>query len=396
MKINFRRLFFLLLISILIAGCSSKFEKEQRKTQQKITQETAVAVQAQIDSILKIIVENLKNSEDINSTNLLKLQLKFAAVSAIILYNLDSKIEKIVPQNFDAPKNKIIFDKKNPRNISLQISEFQNGKYFTLQIPIFDENKNLSSIISVFILSENFFKVIEQEYCFPLPYSLLITNQKGKIIYDKNIEKIGKNFIESENPKQHSTLKNLYIKMLENNASYEIFSFPIHGKKLITKQFTWNTINILKTKLWICLIRNLNNKPSKDNNVTYLLSSLRGYSIRDTLIDTIIEKDWEKTEDILKEIYQLNSEIYSVQLADKSGKIVSGLPSGNSIIGYSFKMQKNPEFDSAMKKVLSNGTEKFLVTSLLEGSYGKFSIVPIKFQEEIIGALFSIEEAKKE
>jgi len=122
-----------------------------------------------------------------------------------------------------------------------------------------------------------------------------------------------------------------------------------------------------------------------------LLSTLRSYTVKDTLIDAILDNDSENIRKILTEIYQLNPQIYSVQLVNSQGKVISGIPPENCAIGYSYTMKKNESYDNAIKDILIDKKEKIITSPLIEGGNGKFTFMPIILNKEIIGVLYSIE-----
>jgi hypothetical protein len=386
---------------LFLTACSSKLDKEQRMVQQKVTQKTAHLVKEHIDSLSQMLSYKLTKSEDVTEKTLLDLQRKYNSVSALILQNGKGKIVKAVPEEFknqNIESGQVHLRNENfkllTRSKKVQFSDTIFGldsvKYLSFQVPLLDEAQNLYGVISVILNSKYLFKEIERKCCFPIPYSLWIMDKKAIVLYHSDYEKIGMNLTAKESLQQCPALKELHTKMMQNDISYQISSYKYRDFP-ITKLFTWHAVSVLDSKWWISLIRVLERRPTKKATAVYLLSTLRTYAVKDTLINAIMDKGWEKADGILKEIYQLNSQVYAVQIADENGKVVSGWPPGNRTIGYSYTMKKSKNFDNALKNILISKEEKIITSPLIEGGKGKFTLIPIKINEEIISVLYSIE-----
>lgn len=401
MKNKFLIIIPICLFLIIILSCSSRFEKDQRIAQEEYTQRTAYLVKEHFDSLSIIILDSLKKHDDINRKTFENLTSKYNEISALILLNPDGRIIKIFLNNFPISdiksaiiNNRIINSLVKNKNIIISPNILENdGKYFCLLIPIHDKNQNLVNIISVLLNSYDLFKPIEKKSFFPCPYSLCIINENKTILYNSDYNKIGLDFTYGYKSYPITYLKELFKKMMENDLDY--YNTTSLNKDYKTeKLFTWYAISILDSKLWISLTRDIWKSSKKKSTEAYLLSTLRSYAVKDTLIDVILDNEIKNIEGILTEIYQLNPEIYAIQFADRNGIVVSGWPPENSAIGYSYKMKKSENFDNALKTILINKEEKTITSHLIEGGLGKFILIPVIIDDEIIGVLYSIETGR--
>lgn len=395
---KFLKLLAIFFLSIIIFSCSSRFEKDQRIAQEEYTQKTAYLVKEQFDSLSIILLNSLRKQNDVNKKTFENLTLKYNEISALILQNPDGKIIKIFPKDFSVSEiksviinNQIINSLVKNKNIKISPNILENdGKYLCLLIPIHDKNQNLENIISILLNSKTFFEPIEKKSFFPCPYSLGIINENKTILYNSNYDIIGSDFTFGDKAYPIIPLKELFKKMMENDSDYYITS-SLNKDYKTEKLFTWFSISILDSKLWVSLTRDIRKSSKKKSTDAYLLSTLRSYAVKDTLIDAILDNELKTIEGILTDMYQLNPEIYAVQFADRKGIVVSGWPPENSSIGYYYKMKKSENFDNSLKTILIDKEEKIIISPLLEGGLGKFILIPITIDDEIIGVLYSIE-----
>ena len=388
-------------IFLVVVSCVSKFEKDQRIVQQDYTKKTAILTKSRIDSLVETLSNSCKNQDDVNKNTFENLKSKYNEISALVLQHIDGKVIKTLPEEFDTSeinttylsKEMIKLFRKN-KNIQILPNILENrNKYLCLLIPLNDKNQNLTNIISVFLDSKSLFEPIEKKSFFSLPYSLCIINENKTILYDTDYNKIGRDFTYGEKSYPIIALKALFKKMMENDVDYYITS-SIKKDAKTEQLYTWYSISIpafAGTKWWITLTRNIRKSQKKKSTDVYLLSTLRSYTVKDTLIDAILDNDSENIRKILTEIYQLNPQIYSVQLVNSQGKVISGIPPENCAIGYSYTMKKNESYDNAIKDILIDKKEKIITSPLIEGGNGKFTFMPIIINKEIIGVLYSIE-----
>ena len=382
---------------LILVSCSSKLEKEQRIVQQEYTKKTANLVKEHLNSLSQTLSNYLNIQDDVNENNYENLKLKFNEISAIILQNTDGEIIKIVPgdltisdiksEPFNNDTIKSIIENKEIQLYPIILREDNN--YLCLSMPLPNEKQNSTNIVSVLMNSKNLFEPISRKSFFPTPYSLSIINKDKIILYNPDNNKIGLDFTFGDKSYPIITLKELFKKMMENNADYFITSSMNKDSKS-KKLFTWYSISILDSKWWISLTREIWKSSRKKSSDTYLLSSLRSYAVKDTLIDAIFDNDMETVQGILEEIYQLNPMTYAIQIADRNGTVVSGWPPENCAVGYSYKMKKKGNFDNALRDILRDKEEKIINSHLIEGGEGRFILIPITVNDEIIGVLYSI------
>ena len=393
---------FICFFIIIIVSCTSKFDKEQRIVQEQYTEKTADLIKKQIDTLSQNLSNRLKNKEDINDSNFSIIKSEFNEVSAIASLNLNKEIIKILPVDFNKNyiesyfiNNKIISNLLKRKGMQIYPSTSrEESKYLIFLKPLFDEKQNLENIVIILLDRVVLFEKVEYKSFSPLPYSLCILNRNGIILYHANHKMIGLDFTVRDKPYSDKPLENLEKMMMQNDISYSTYKYD-YKTSTIRKLYTWNAITLLNTKWWIILTRDLEKKSKHKNSDIFILSTLRSYTTKDTLIDAVIDNNTEIIEGILTEIYQLNPQIYVIQLADVNGKIISGWPSGNRTLGYSYTMRKNKNFDNALKTILNDKKEKIIHSSLIEGGEGTFSLIPITIDEKIIGVLFSIEIEKE-
>ena len=263
--------------------------------------------------------------------------------------------------------------------------------YIYITIPFITDDQADRDILIVLVNTAVLFSKIEREHIVPYPYSLIIINDQQDVVYDSDPIRIGKDFLTKMDSNDYDpALKNLFNMMTENASDYFITNIEEKSRNL-RKIYSWNTIRAYDETFYITLVRNLSKSTNKQSEDVYLLSTLRSYAIQDTLIDPIIEEQPEEIEKLLKYMYDQNPEVYSIQLADTTGTVISGWPLCNSVVGYCNSQKLNKYFDAALDQVINSKQENIIHAPLFEGGEGRIIFIPVLVHEDLYGVLIAIE-----
>ncbi len=397
----FKKLALVLLISsmlITLIGCSSKFEKAQRERQMEITQTVSQKMHEYLIELVVYLQSNIIQTDDIDSNNLIRIAAVYPEVSALFLYDQNLQLIRKAPDNFDSNEvTENCLSHKDLKNIAKIHEPFighslfkKNDVFICIGIPIHNSKNGITHIVLVLVDTVVLFSSIEQTYIQPYPYSLMVLNDEQQVVYDSDPMRTGQDFIMEDDSEESVALKNLYNMMTENRNSFYVVQTQTKSRTL-RKIYTWNAIDEYGECFYVTLVRNLTNSTVKPKEDIYLLSTLRSYAVKDTLIDPIVEGTPDKIDDLLEYLYEQNPDTYAIQLADTSGTVISGWPLSNTLLGYSIKMQKNKPFDTAIKNVIQTKQELVIESTLLEGGVGTVFLIPVLVHEDLYGVLFAIE-----
>ncbi|OPX26698.1 MAG: hypothetical protein B1H05_01845 [Candidatus Cloacimonas sp. 4484_140] len=392
---------FLMVIFILFltTGCTSKFEKAQREKQEEITLIVSEKISSYLSTLMTSLLNIFQEPSEVTSQNYKLLKDQFPEIFALLLYNNDLELQRKYPSNIN-PNNltENCLTIQNRKNISAITKPFighsiykNTNVYICITIPFITNDQVDRDILIVLVNTAVLFSKIEREHIVPYPYSLIVINDQQDVVYDSDPMRIGKDFLTKIDSDDYDpALKNLFNMMTENARDY--FKTNIEEKsRNLRKIYTWNTIQSYDETFYVTLVRNLNRSIKKRSEDVYLLSTLRSYAIQDTLIDPIIEEQPKDIEKLLKYMYDQNPEVYSVQLADTTGTVISGWPPCNSIIGYCNSQKLNKYFDATLDQVINSKQENIIHAPLFEGGEGRIIFIPVLVHEDLYGVLIAIE-----
>jgi len=396
-KIVYTILFIMLLFSM--AGCMSKFEKAQREKQMEVTLSSSHIIEEYLTKLVIFLDASFAEIGEINRNTFNIVSASYPEVSSILLYDTKLTISRRFPENFnyeEVPDN--CLTQKTLSKLEQMETPFighslfkENDVFLCIGFPIIDPTTQDRRILFVLINTAILFSKFEQSDIKPYPYSLIVINDEQEIVYDSDPMRIGQDFLLEDDIGDHVLArKNLYNMITENQNDYFVIQIREKNSSL-RKIYTWNTIDVFGERFYISLVRNLTSCAKQTQDNSYLLSTLRSYAIKDTLIDPIIEGSTSEIDKLLEYLYQQNPETYAIQLVDTSGTIISGWPRSNTTLGYSIKMQKNKTFDTAVSNVIRTKEEYIIETPLLEGGVGRIIFLPVLVHEELYGVLFAIE-----
>ncbi|MBS3741428.1 MAG: hypothetical protein KGY75_07800 [Candidatus Cloacimonetes bacterium] len=362
----------------LILSCDSKINSNQLKVQQKNVHKISLQIKSQINNIIH-------NTEQF-PVKYADLQKQYNSLSAIFLLDETTKILKKFPQNHPNStleqllQNSQITSKLNINNPA-KIYFSSNYKHMWIFNPLQEQEKFLALRFN----SYQFFQDLSQIY-FPRPYNLVIIDSDSKIVFSEKTNMIGEMFYELEGKMAVHNFQHLLSKISQNDVSYSVRDYQKNGE-YINSLFCWEASKVYNQKFRTVIYRYLPPKKKQQNDRSFLLASIRSYSVRDTLIKSIINNQQEKVEAIVSQIYEKNPEIYSIQYADSSGTIVYGKPRANSIVGYNYRMKMNKNFDSAFRDIYEEQDLYTIPDTLLEGGKAEIIFSPIEFSHDIVGVL---------
>ncbi len=386
-------------ILFLTTGCTSKFEKAQREKQEDVTLAVSKKISSHLTSLMTSLLDTIQKPSEVTSQNFQLLSERFPEISALFLFNNDLELQKKYPSNMstnDLTGNCLTIQKmkKQPSMTKPFIGHSLHKNtdvYIYITIPFITDDQADRDILIVLVNTAVLFSKIEREHIVPYPYSLIIINDQQDVVYDSDPIRIGKDFLTKMDSNDYDpALKNLFNMMTENASDYFITNIEEKSRNL-RKIYSWNTIRAYDETFYITLVRNLSKSTNKQSEDVYLLSTLRSYAIQDTLIDPIIEEQPEEIEKLLKYMYDQNPEVYSIQLADTTGTVISGWPLCNSVVGYCNSQKLNKYFDAALDQVINSKQENIIHAPLFEGGEGRIIFIPVLVHEDLYGVLIAIE-----
>lgn len=387
---------FAILIYFMI-GCSSQFHDNQRTKQLEYTSLSVNNLQKTLENFVKITGNNLNDLEDISNKNFVELQDKFPFIDGCILLSESDKISKHFPEDLSVANfNKLL----NKNNISKTFSSYSSPNLISLSPsddlyllqPLVDDISLSEHLLFIKINNDKLFGDLAKQY-FPLPYQLIITLRDKNVLFHSNKEWSGSKFSDLPDGTHLPAFDALFKKMIQNRSGYHTELYSYEGKSTQTL-FSWEYLEIYGKRIWVILSRNINKIRSNKDRDVFLLSSLRSIAVKDTLLIAVLENRKGIQEKIFEDVYNQNPEIYSLQFADSLGTIVSGFPSGNSIIGYNYQLKKNKTFDNSIKNCLVDSKMQADTYTLFEAGEANLICLPVELKGNILGVLICTQKEK--
>lgn len=379
--------FIALLALAYLLSCGSGLNDDQLKVQQHFTHLLSAKVQNKLEQ-LSHLANSYSSPQDLFTT----LQEQLASLDAVFILNESLEITALYPQREQKKNNnllKLLSVKIKGRLGAKPLPQVYFSKGYKKMWFFLGLNNADSSSLALELDTYDFFDKFTDLY-FPRPYNLAIMDEENVIVFSEQQQQIGSKFVDIEGSEAAYDLEYLQDNIRQNDVSYSMIQYRSQQAQLSTL-FTWEAINIFNKKLWVIAYRYIAPKSSPEEDQTYLLAALRSYAVKDTLIKSIINKKSDQVEDIIAEVYEKNRELYSIQFADSTQKIVYGIPASNSIVDYSPVMKKFPGFDETILEVYRKKEMRTISDTLLEGGEATIIILPVEFGNDVVGSLISVQ-----
>jgi len=248
--------------------------------------------------------------------------------------------------------------------------------------------------VSALIRPEQFLDHIIKPMTQGSPVDIWMMDMDGAILYDPDIEEIGRNLFTDALYQPYTSLIEAGRKIVaggeEGCTQYDFLATGL--KRPMKKNAFWRKIDVLGER-WalvatvaadpttVAVQGNLSNAmPAED--------ALRALAMNQKLIDAIETDKKDAVLEILKEHYS-RYPCYSVQWVTNDCVAVGGFPPENSLNNYKIDAVKNSSDAEFVKKV-TEGKESVFDMPLMEGGAGRTHLVPVLTGGRRLGMIYSI------
>ena len=213
---------------------------------------------------------------------------------------------------------------------------------------VFSSEGNLIGLVGMLIRPESFLSTIIAPEVHGFPIDVWVMQTDGRILYDPDVEEIGRNLFEDPLYQPFTQLLSLGKKIaVESSGSghYEFFGCGLI--KEVKKKASWVTVGLHGTEWRLVLIQVVVGDSSAakrgppELGLTSEDEALRRLAQDPNLLQAIVAGDKETCMSIFRHYYEDYPGIYSIQWADASGINRFGYPEENSLTDYDFSCSKN-------------------------------------------------------
>jgi len=260
--------------------------------------------------------------------------------------------------------------------------------------PVFSQKNELLGSVIMLIRPELFLREIILPEIKGIPIDVWIMQPDGYILYDFDVEEIGRNLFEDELYKPFTELLEIGKKISKEEKGSGKYSFFNEGfSKKVVKKTNWTTVEFYGTQ-WKIVMTQLENQDESSKRTLSGLGiksykeNLKTFSKDADLLKLISENDKNKILKKFKEFYDANKGIYNVQWLDQNYTTRFGFPPEQSLDNYHFSEKNEAEriYIDAINARLATSFE----SDLFEGNRGEFQLFPLNYNEQYFGMIYYI------
>jgi hypothetical protein len=215
--------------------------------------------------------------------------------------------------------------------------------------PVFSSEGNLIGLVGMLIRPKSFLSTFIAPEVQGFPIDVWVMQTDGRILYDPDVEEIGRNLFEDPLYQPFTQLRSLGKKIaVESSGSdhYEFFGCGLI--KEVKKKASWVTVGLHGTEWRLVVIQVVVGDFSAAKRGLPELGlisedeALRRLARDPNLLQAMAAGDKETCMCIFRHYYEDYLGIYSIQWADASGINRFGYPEENSLTDYDFHAQRTP------------------------------------------------------
>ena len=265
-----------------------------------------------------------------------------------------------------------------------------------IEYPVFSPEKEFMGSVSLLVRPDSLFSNIVTPVIQGLPVDVWVMQKDGRIMYDPDIEEIGRMLFEdplySAFPELLSLGKTIARKK-SGSGSYEFLGKDLKGP--IRKDAYWTTVGALGTEWRLVVTHNIPEESGESmRGLPEAGEQASDESLRDLaqdreLKDALVNKDVEEIKGMLKKFYNEHPGIYGIQWVNAHGINLYGYPEENSPLNFDFHSMKTPSSKHVLK-ALTEEKESSFDAPLAEGKEGHFIMVPVSGDNVFFGMIYII------
>jgi hypothetical protein len=265
-----------------------------------------------------------------------------------------------------------------------------------LQWPVFVPDGEFSGSVSMLIRPGSLLATLIAPEVQGFPIDVWVMQPDGLILYDPEVEEIGRNLFTDPLYQPFPELLALGAEIAADESVSGSYTFLGRGMSAaVEKSASWVTVGLHGTDWRVVATQVVAGDATTVNrglSELGLLSTdaaLRALTQNTELQRAIADGDVNKTLSIFQQFYEANPGLYSIQWADASGINRFGYPEENSLTDYDCRTGRTPASEKLVAAIEAREETSFEVL-LVEGNIGRFFIVPLYAEGEYLGVLYTI------
>lgn len=266
-----------------------------------------------------------------------------------------------------------------------------------LQTPVFGPEGKVIGSVSMLIRPESFLSTLIAPEVQGLPIEVWAMQPDGLILYDPDVEEIGRNLFTDPLYLPFPELLVLGAEIAARDSGTGSYTFLGRGMSApVEKSAFWVTVGLHGTDWRVVTTQEVagdGTAVKRGLSELGLLptdAALRTLTQSTELQRALVAGDVNKTLDIFRQFYGANPGLYAIQWADASGINRFGYPAENSLTNYDCRTGRTPASEQLITAIEARKETSFEVL-LIEGNTGRFFIVPLYAGAEYLGVVYTIQ-----
>lgn len=280
--------------------------------------------------------------------------------------------------------------------LSLAFRAVEGFDAAALQWPIFAPDGELSGSVSMLIRPGSLLATLITPEVRGFPIDVWVMQPDGLILYDPDVEEIGRNLFTDPLYQPFPELLALGAEIAADESGSGSYTFLGRGMSAaVEKSASWVTVGLHGTDWRVVATQVVAgdattvNRGLSELGLLSIDAALRALTQNTELQRAIADGDVNKTLSIFQQFYEANPGLYSIQWADASGINRFGYPAENSLTDYDCRTGRTPASEKLVAAIEAREETSFEVL-LVEGNIGRFFIVPLYAEGEYLGVLYTI------
>jgi hypothetical protein len=266
-----------------------------------------------------------------------------------------------------------------------------------LQWPIFAPDGELSGSVSMLIRPGSLLATLIAPEVQGFPIDTWVMQTDGLILYDPDVEEIGRNLFTDPLYQPFPELLALGAEIAANASGTGSYTFLGRGMSApVEKSASWVTVGLHGTDWRVVATQVVAGDASmvqRGLSELGLLSTeaaLRALTQNVELQCAMAAGDRNETLSIFQQFYDANPGLYAIQWADASCINRFGYPEENSLTNYDCRTGRTPASEKLVVAIEAREATSFEVP-LIEGNTGRFVVAPLYAGDEYLGVLYTIQ-----
>ena len=266
-----------------------------------------------------------------------------------------------------------------------------------LQWPIFAPDGELSGSASILIRPGSLLATLIAPEVQGFPIDVWVMQTDGLILYDPDVEEIGRNLFTDPLYQPFPELLALGAEIAANESGSGSYTFLGRGMSApVEKSASWVTVGLYGTDWRVVVTQvvigdaSMVQRGLSELGLLSTEAALRALTQNVELQRAMAAGDRNKTLSILQQFYEANPGLYAIQWADASCINRFGYPEENSLTNYDCRTGRTPASEKLVAAIEAREVTSFEVP-LIEGNTGRFVIAPLYTGDEYLGVVYTIQ-----